>query len=111
MVYTNPKAFDIERAELETGYGLRKLGIITMQAAIKVMQLKQARDEEEHQISIETVFEEKEQECLNELLPQLEGNTEKFKKSLFEKPISLGNLDNCSIRWLEKGIKAKDLLV
>lgn len=73
------KGFDIEQAELETGYGLRKLGIITMQAAIKVMQLKQARDEQENQIPIENVFDEKEQACLEDLLPQLEGNTEKLK--------------------------------
>lgn len=73
------KGFNIERAELETGYGLRKLGIITMQSAIKVLQLKQARDQQDNQTPIETIFNEKEQACLNDLLPDLEGDTEKLK--------------------------------
>lgn len=73
------KGLNIEQAELATGYGLRKLGIMTMQATVKVMQLKQARDEQESQMPIEVTFDEKEQECLNELLPQLEGSTTKLK--------------------------------
>ena len=72
------KGFDLESSELETGYGLRKLGLFTMQAATRVMQLRQAR-EDGIEIPIEAVFEEQEQACLNDILPTLEGSTEKLK--------------------------------
>lgn len=72
------KGFDLESSELETGYGLRKLGLFTMQAATKVMQLRQARDEEA-QIATAEVFDKQEQNCLEDLLPTLEGNTEALK--------------------------------
>jgi hypothetical protein len=72
------KGFNIEQAELTTGYALRKLGIMSMQATLKTMQLKQARDEQVD-MPIEVVFNNKEQACLADLLPQLEGNTEKLK--------------------------------
>lgn len=72
------KGFDLESSELETGAGLRKLGILCMQAATKVMQLRQAR-QEDCQLRVKEVFDEQEQECLQELLRTLEGNTEKLK--------------------------------
>lgn len=72
------KGFNLESSELETGYGLRKLGLFTMQAATKVMQLRQARDEEV-QIATAEVFDKREQNCLEDLLPTLEGNTEALK--------------------------------
>ena len=72
------KGFNLESSELETGYGLRKLGLFTMQAATKVMQLRQARDEQV-QIATNEVFDEQEQNCLADILPTLEGNTEALK--------------------------------
>ena len=72
------KGFNIEQSGLTTGYALRKLGIMSMQAALKTMQLKQARDEQ-NEAPIQAVFNDEEQECLADLLPQLEGNTEKLK--------------------------------
>lgn len=68
------KGFNLESSELETGYGLRKLGLFTMQAAIKVMQLRQARDEDV-QIPIDTVFDRQEQTCLQDILTTVEGKT------------------------------------
>ena len=72
------KGFDLESSELETGYGLRKLGLFTMQAAVKVMQLRQARDEES-QVATDIVFDEQEQNCLEDILPTIEGRTEALK--------------------------------
>jgi len=72
------KGFNLESSELETGYGLRKLGLFTMQAATKVMQLRQARDEEV-QIATAEVFDREEQNCLEDVLPTLEGNTDALK--------------------------------
>jgi len=74
------KGFDLESSEIETGYGLRKLGLFTMQAATRVMRLRQARAED-IKIPIEEVFEEQEQACLKDILPTLEGTTEKLKNS------------------------------
>jgi hypothetical protein len=68
--------FDVESSEIETGYALRKLGILTMQAAIQVLQLKQARDGDTT-LPIDAVFTEKEVDCLSAILPTLEGKTEK----------------------------------
>ena len=68
--------FRLESSELETGYALRKLGILTMEAAVKVLQLKQARGGDET-LPIATVFTDHEVECLEKLTVKLEGVTEK----------------------------------
>lgn len=74
------KGFDAEECELRTGWGIRKLGIITMQSAMRAMQLKQAR-QEDCQLPIEVVFTKQEQECLEQLCERLEGQTEKLKNN------------------------------
>lgn len=71
---------------LETGYGLRKLGLMVMECAIKIMQLKQARDGQTD-IPVSSVFTSKEEEYLERVLPSLEGKTEKQKN-----PHPKGNL-------------------
>lgn len=71
------KGFRIESSELETGYALRKLGIMTLQAAVTVLQLKQARDTTSAEVI--TVFSDEEQQCLEQLQKGLEGNTDKQK--------------------------------
>lgn len=74
------KGFHLESSELETGYGLRKLGLFTMQAAITVMQLRQARDQHvDTPMLTETVFDKQERACLEDLVPMLEGETDKLK--------------------------------
>lgn len=71
------KGFQIESSELETGYALRKLGIMTLQAAVSILQLKQARDNPA--IPVDTAFDEQEQQCLEQLQGTLEGKTDKQK--------------------------------
>jgi hypothetical protein len=66
--------FNLESSEIETGYALRKLGLLTMQSAIHVMQLKQARDGDET-LPIEAVFSDTEVDCLTAILPTIEGKT------------------------------------
>lgn len=68
--------FCLESSELETGTSLRKMGLLTMEAAIQVLQLKQARDGDES-VNIETVFSESEISCLEAIAPQYEGTTVK----------------------------------
>lgn len=69
--------FNLESSELETGYALRKLGILTMQAAIHVLQLKQARNGDQT-LPIEAVFSNTEIACLEAMEPKLNGNTLKL---------------------------------
>ncbi len=68
--------FQLETSEIETGYALRKLGLFAMQAAIHVLQLKQARDGDET-LPIEAVFTPPEITCLAAILPTLAGKTAK----------------------------------
>lgn len=70
--------FQLESSELETGHALRKLGLLTMEAALKVLQLKQAREGDEA-LPINAVFSEKEVTCLETIAPDWEGNTPKQK--------------------------------
>lgn len=75
---TKTGAYDLENALLETGYGLRKLGLMVMESAIKIMQLKQARDGQTD-TPASVVFSSREEEYLERVLPKLEGKTEKQK--------------------------------
>lgn len=68
----------MENALLETGYGLRKLAIMVMDNATKILQLRQARDGKS-ELSVDAVFNKEEQELLEKIVPQLEGKTEKLK--------------------------------
>jgi hypothetical protein len=68
--------FNLESSELETGYALRKLGVLTMQAAIHVLQLKQARDGDQT-LPIEAVFSDNEIAALEAIAPKWNGNTAK----------------------------------
>lgn len=72
------EGFRLEESELETGQALRKLGIMTLHAATRIMQLRQAR-QESCQLPIQVAFDEQEQACLQALERELEGRTEKLK--------------------------------
>ena len=72
------KGFQLESSELETGFALRRLGILAMDSALQAMQLRQARDGQD-KMPIEAVFDPKEVEALEKIGPTLEGNTLKQK--------------------------------
>jgi hypothetical protein len=63
---------------LTTYEALRKLSLLALEAAVRVLQLLIARDSDTIQ-PIETAFSEQEIEALTVLSPTLEGNTEKLK--------------------------------
>lgn len=67
--------YNIEKTQLETGRAIRKLILLIMEAATKVLQLKAAR-EGQTDLQIKDVFEEQEIECLELLNEKLCGNTE-----------------------------------
>jgi len=70
------EGFAIESTELETGMAIRKLTLMSMCAAIKIQQLKGARDGQTS-IAIEKVFSEEEINCLFHLDKKYKGTTEK----------------------------------
>jgi len=72
------KGFNIEATELESGKSIRKLLILGMEASIKVMQLKAAR-EGESLVKTDEVFNKEEILFLEVLNNKLQGSTEKLK--------------------------------
>lgn len=70
------QGLDIESSQLETGKALKKLAVISLQAALKIMQLTLARDGM-CDITTEAVFTEKEIRFQKILLSKLEGKTAK----------------------------------
>jgi hypothetical protein len=74
------KGFNIESSELETGWAIRKLTIMTLNSALRVMQLKMAYNNDEDQ-PIEQVFEQEEIKCLKAANMTLQGDTAKMKNT------------------------------
>lgn len=72
------KGLRVEEAQYESGLALKRLVLLCLQAALTIMQLKAAR-EGTYEITPETVFTKKELEFQKQLLPTLEGKTEKQK--------------------------------
>lgn len=72
------KGFAIESSELETGWAIRKLTVMVLNAALRVMQLLLAYNNEQGQ-PIEQVFDKGEIKCLEQVSKKLQGDTEKSK--------------------------------
>lgn len=72
------QGMNIESSQVESGTNLMKLGVMGLCAAIKIFELVKAREGQTQQKTLE-VFNEEEQALLKELLPTLEGKTQKQK--------------------------------
>ena len=70
--------YDIENCQLEKGKSIRKLILILMEAALKILQLKAAR-EGKTKLQVHDIFEKKEISCMLALNKKLEGRTAKQK--------------------------------
>ena len=70
--------FAIERSQLEQGWAIRKLTLLAMMGALRILQMMFAYKSEQEQ-DIGEVFEHSEQQCLIELNTNMEGQTEKLK--------------------------------
>lgn len=81
------KGFDIQSSELESGWAIRKLMVMVLNAALRVMQLLLAYDNEQSQ-PIEHVFDPGEVKCLKNLNNTLQGDTEKSKNKYDPKQLS-----------------------
>ena len=74
------KGFKIESSELETGWAIRKLTVMILNSALRVMQLRLAYNNEESQ-AVEEVFDKDEIKCLKAANEELQGNTTKLKNN------------------------------
>lgn len=81
------KGFDIQSSELESGWAIRKLMVMILNAALRVMQLLLAYDNEQSQ-PIEQVFDTGEIKCLQRVNKTLQGDTEKSKNKCDPKRLS-----------------------
>lgn len=72
------KGFRVESSELETGWAIRKLTIIALNAALRVMQLYLAAGNEKSQ-PVKEVFKDQEIKCLERVNKEMEGDSEKSK--------------------------------
>lgn len=74
------EGFNIEASELERGKSVRKLSLLTLDAIIKIFQMRIAWEiDEEDQLPASICFEQTEVECLEKQCKKLEGKTEKLK--------------------------------
>lgn len=71
------QGFQIENSQLETGWAIRKLTMLALLAALRIMQMLIAYEDDNEQ-RIEEVFTKDEQQCLEQLNQKLEGQTNKL---------------------------------
>lgn len=71
------QGFGLEETELESGWAVRKLVLLALNATLRLMQLLYADDVEGAQ-PLEEVFSDQEIECMDQLQGQVQGRTEKL---------------------------------
>lgn len=74
---TLKSGFKLEESEIETSAGLRKIGIMTLHGAVKVMALRMQRDNVKASASL--CFSNEEIDCMKVIVKKLEGKTHKLK--------------------------------
>jgi len=72
------EGFRIERSQLEQGWAIRKLTMLAMMATLRILQMMLAY-EDDHEQPIDEVFDKDQQQCLQMMNSQLEGETDKLK--------------------------------
>jgi Transposase DDE domain/Transposase DNA-binding len=80
------QGFQIENSQLETGWAIRKLTMLALLAALRIMQMLIAYEDDNEQ-SIAEAFTKDEQQCMEQLNQKLEGQTDKLHNP--HKPVTL----------------------
>ena len=70
--------FRIERSQLEQGWAIRKLTLLSMMASLRILQMMLAYHDDNEQ-DINEVFDHQEQKCLQMVGDKMAGATEKLK--------------------------------
>lgn len=66
---------DLESTRLESVKAIERLSILALMAALRILQLKEGRDDPT--LSADMTFTDAQQQCLQQLAPQLQGRTQK----------------------------------
>lgn len=80
------EGFRIERTQLEQGWAIRKLTLLAMMAVLRILQMMLAYEDDNEQ-PIDDVFTSEEQQCLQMINEQVQGETEKLKNSNKDKTL------------------------
>jgi hypothetical protein len=78
------QGFRIEASELESGWAIRKLVVLALNATLRIAQLMHASDDENAQ-PIDEVFTHQEQQCLIQINKEQEGKTSKLSNPYKQK--------------------------
>jgi len=71
------QGFEMEASQLESGWAIRKLAVLALNATLRILQLMYAGEDENAQ-PIDEVFTKQEQQCLAQINKQLAGKTRKL---------------------------------
>jgi hypothetical protein len=83
------ECFDIESSELESGWAIRKLALMMLDTIIKLFQMTIAYNIPEGEApDAETMFDEKEIECLEKINQKVQGKTKKLSNPFDKKKLS-----------------------
>ncbi len=80
---------DIEASQLATTGAIARLAVLGLSVAVKTLQLLEGRDKEDFSASL--TFSPEEQQCLQQLMPSLEGRTQKQKNPYRCKSLAWAN--------------------
>ncbi len=72
--------FRIERSQLEQGWAIRKLTLLAMMATLRILQMMLAY-EDGHEQPIDEAFDKQQQQCLQMINVQMQGETDKLKNN------------------------------
>ena len=73
--------FRIERSQLEQGWAIRKLTLLAMMATLRILQMMLAYEDDKEQQLIEEAFTQRQQQCLQMINTQMEGQTANLKNT------------------------------
>lgn len=69
------EGFRIEKSQLEQGWAIRKLTLLSLMATLRILQMMLAYEDDQEQQPIAEVFSTQEEQCLQMLNVQMQGNT------------------------------------
>ena len=88
----------IEATQLESVEAIERLTVLALSVAVRILQLVEGRENTALPASV--AFTSEQQHCLEQLAPTLQGRTSITAEPLSPCLLTLGNLANCSSRWM-----------
>ena len=91
-------SLDIESTQLESPEAIKKLTVLVLSVAVRTLQIVEGR--ESSQLSASMAFSDTQLQCLSDIEPTLQGNTEKQKNPHPRLSLPWATWIICSSRWL-----------